>query len=140
MMTDTVPSTPLRDLLAEMIARGLRYDDSDHGMAYADVDSVSDTTLDGHFDLRNVADAILSDPRIAVVALPEVEVSEWGVTFWPCKALDLPAFAKVQIEDDGRVFLNGIPNPLRNVEQLPEVAAALLAAARHINNNRGDQS
>jgi len=64
----------LRDLLAEIVASGL-FGSAD-GLRVADVRVLA---VSNH-DLRAIVDALLADPRIAVVALSEVtaETSTWN--------------------------------------------------------------
>lgn len=85
-----------------------------------------------------LADAILSDPRIAVVQLPEV-VPE---------ALSQQQHAKLPHADDewprvfrrrtdGRLALESINNPFRTDTEAADTAAAILAI---LNINRGEPS
>lgn len=54
---------------------------------------------------------------------------------WPVN--DTPIYdAKVAIEPDGRIGMNGVGNPVRTAETALSLAAALIAAARHAQGGR----
>ena len=121
-MTDTDPPAPLRDLLADVITEAIE-------------------TAPFETRATEAADAILSDPRIAVVRLPDAPTgSVNGSTF-------VEPVAYWDDDSTHRVVARGpVINCLRAYwntdagDDPTRFAAALLAAARHINNNRGDQS
>ncbi|MFE7744443.1 hypothetical protein [Nocardia sp. NPDC057455] len=78
---------------------------------------------------RDAADAVLSE--FALVKLPEMVVDEWGMKSWLVGG-DSEGRPRVQIEDDGRISILSVPNPARAVEQALSLAAALIAAAQHV--------
>ena len=112
----------LRGLLASLIAQH----------------STPNEYVQGNSD--RAADAILSDPRIAVVQLPEVEPESFEEGPLHAKlphATD--RWPRAQRCHDGRIALTSINNPFRTDIEAADTAAAILAILRNT-NNRGDQS
>lgn len=67
----------------------------------------------------------------AVVRLPDMETNENGKSTWPISETKIP-HSNVEIERDDRIGFNGIGNPIRTPEEAVSLAAALLAAAQHV--------
>jgi hypothetical protein len=99
------------------------------------VSSFRNAVLDGHFDLRAAADALLADPRIAVVALPEPDTGEkeYPPGFVIAAEWDAPGSNTICQYRDGEIAIDGHIGALTHVEAI-QLAAALLAAVAH--NNR----
>ncbi|MGY1946656.1 hypothetical protein [Nocardia asiatica] len=74
----------------------------------------------------------------ALVKLPEMVVDEWGMKSWTVGG-DSEGRPRVQIEDDGRISILSVPNPARAVEQALSLAAALIAAARHVTQEKNGE-
>ena len=66
----------------------------------------------------------------AIVAMPEVKVTEWADSYWPVpEAASDGREGKVKIEEDGRIHASMVSNPLPTPRAARAYAAALLAAA-----------
>lgn len=87
-----------------------------------------------------LADAILSDPRIAVIQLPEVVPRSPADQPHELEHVKLPhatdEWDRVE-RCDGQIRLNSISNPFRTDTEAADTAAAILAI---LNINRGDPS
>lgn len=134
-MTDADPADPsLRDLLMEILAAA--------GMWCGDCDNDDEPCSECRDVRAGFADVILSDPRIAVVALPEVVPQSFEAgplhAKLPHAESKWPRVQRCDYGDD-RIALASIHNPFRTDIEAADTAAAILAILRHT-NNRGDQS
>ncbi|WP_063023679.1 hypothetical protein [Nocardia niwae] len=94
-------------------------------------------TLGGQWDLKmrrydseEAAQRII-DGGFALVKLPDMVVDGAGQHTWPVVSRD--DFARVvHRRSDGRLALDSVSNPFANPEHALSLAAALIAAARHV--------
>jgi hypothetical protein len=78
---------------------------------------------------RTAADAVLS--KFAVVRLPDMVVDGMGQPMWPVVSRD--DYARVaQRASDDRLVMDGVSNPIATPEHALSLAAALIAAHRHV--------
>lgn len=98
--------------------------------------------IDGNHDLgaSQLAEdllAELADQGYALVKLPSMVVDELDMATWPVDG-DSEGRPRAQVEDDGRISILSTPNPLRSADQAWSLAAALIAAARHVTQEKRD--
>ncbi|WP_280412627.1 hypothetical protein [Nocardia asiatica] len=65
----------------------------------------------------------------AVVKLPGAYMDGWGTLRWTVDGADC---GHVQVEMDGRIGINSVGNPVKTPHEALSLAAALIAAARHV--------
>jgi hypothetical protein len=79
--------------------------------------------------------AELNDTGYALVKLPQVLVDEDRFPYVSIESIDKWADVFIR-RTDGRIAVNAVPNPLDSPEDAMASAAALIAAARHVQENR----
>lgn len=87
------------------------------------------------------ADAFAAAERIraagyALVKLPAMEVNEDGQTTWPLPQVDKYADVFIR-QSDGQISFTSVKNPIETPEHALAVAAALIAAAKHMQGMGG---
>jgi hypothetical protein len=80
--------------------------------------------------------AALKAHGYAVVKLPEMEVGSLDQSGWLLPEVD--KFAEVYVRrSDGRIAWSSVKNPIDNPEHALSLAAALIAAARYVQEKNG---
>lgn len=74
--------------------------------------------------------AALAEHGYAVVKLPKMMVDQDGYQTWPAVSSDRDACVKIR-RSDGRLGMDSVSHPFASPEYAVSAAAALIAAARH---------
>ena len=72
----------------------------------------------------------------AVVKLPSMVTNQDGQSTWPIPEIDRWADVFVR-QSDNRIAINAVPNPIAKPEHALSLAAALIAAARYVQEKQG---